>query len=263
MAQVTEYKPGTFCWLELATTDSAGAKKFYTELFGWTAIDSPAGPDMVYTMLQLDGKNAGALYQMGEREKGTPPHWSSYVSVADADQSAEKAQQLGGKVIMAPFDVMEAGRMAIIQDPTGAICSLWQPHESIGAQVVNQPGAPTWNELATNDTKAAADFYTGLFGWTTEEMEMATGDGTYTIFKNGDRGAGGMLKITPEMGPMPPNWVGYFAVADCDASLEKAKSLGANVYVPPTDIPGVGRFAVIGDPQGAGIAFIKLDNPEL
>jgi predicted enzyme related to lactoylglutathione lyase len=164
---------------------------------------------------------------------------------------------------MAPFDVMEVGRMATIQDPTGAVFSLWQPRQHIGAEVVNQPGAPTWNELATNDTKAAGDFYTGLFGWTTEEMEMATGDGSYTIFKNGDRGAGGMFTITPEMGLMPPNWIGYFAVADCDASLEKAKGLGANVAVPPTDIPGVGRFAVIADPQGAAIAFIKLDNPEL
>jgi predicted enzyme related to lactoylglutathione lyase len=262
MAQVTEYKPGTFCWLELATTDSAGAKKFYTELFGWAAIDVPAGPGMIYTMLQLSGQNIGALYQMGDREKGLPPHWASYVSVANADESAEKARSLGGAVVMAPFDVMDIGRMSLIADPTGATFSLWQAGKSIGATVVNQPGAPTWNELSTTDTKAAGDFYTKLFGWTSEEMNMGPA-GQYTIFKNGDRGAGGMYKITPEMGGMPPMWWGYFAVEDCDSTAARVTELGGVVMEKPKDIPGVGRFAIIQDPQGTGVAFIKLNNPEL
>jgi predicted enzyme related to lactoylglutathione lyase len=211
-------------------------------------------------MLQLDGKDAGAL--MEDRKSGAPPHWTSYVSVANLNDSAEKAQQLGGKVIMGPLDVMDVGRMAVVQDPTGAVFALWQPGKHIGASVVNQPGAPTWNELATNDTRAAGEFYTGLFGWTKEEMDMGP-SGTYTIFKSGDRGMGGMYSITPEMAGMPPNWIGYFAVADCDDTLEKAKALGAQAVVPPTDIPNVGRFAMIQDPQGAAIAFIKLNNPEL
>ena len=167
MQETPNYAPGTFCWVELGTTDSEAAKKFYTELFGWTPDDKPVGPGMVYTMLNLDGKNAGALYQLDPERiaQGTPPHWLSYVLVTSADESAAKAKELGATLLAGPFDVMTVGRMAVVQDPTGAVFALWQPKDHLGAGVVNVPNSFCWNELMTTDTAKDGDFYSGLFGW--------------------------------------------------------------------------------------------------
>lgn len=262
MSEFNEYAPGTFSWVDLATTDADAAKSFYTQLFGWTAEDYPTDETGVYTMMRIDGKDVAALYQMHEEQQaqGIPPHWLSYVTVADVNESAEKARSLGGQIIVEPMDVMEEGRMALVQDPTGATFALWQPKRHIGARVVNEPGTFTWNELATRDTETAEEFYTKLFGWESETQEMPMT--VYTSFRNNGRMNAGMLEMTDEWGDIPPHWMVYFAVADCDASAEKAKSLGATVQVEPMDIPPVGRFAVIQDPQGAHFTIIKLNNPE-
>jgi predicted enzyme related to lactoylglutathione lyase len=262
MQETPEYKPGTFCWIELATTDAEAAKKFYTELFGWTFNDTPVGPGMVYTMLKLDGKDVGALYKMFPEmiSQGIPPNWLSYASVANADESATKAKALGATLLKEPFDVMTVGRMAVVQDPTGAVFALWQAKDHKGAGVVNVPGSFCWNELMTTDTTKDGKFYTGLFGWGKDTQNF--GPMEYTMFSNGERPAGGMLKITPEMGPIPPNWLVYFAVDDCDAKTQKATELGGGVMKPPDDIPGIGRFSILTDPQGGAFALIKLENPE-
>src|SRR6266849_10419934 len=250
-----QHAPGSFCWIELATTDGPGAKKFYSELFGWTTHDSPVGPDMVYTILRLDGKDVCALYQKGEMMKDVPTHWASYVSVTSADEIAAKAKALGGTVVKEPFDVFDAGRMAVITDTTGATFCIWQPNKHSGVGVKGQPNSLTWNELLTTDTAKASDFYTKLFGW----IDKTHGDGVrYTEFMNGDTHAGGMMQIQPHMGPIPPHWGIYFAVDDCDAKFQKATSLGAKPIVPPMDIEKVGRFATIQDPQGAVFSIIKL-----
>ena len=250
-----EHAPGSFCWAELATTDGPGAKKFYSELFGWTTHDSPIGPDMVYTMLKLDGKDVGALYQKGEMMKNVPTHWASYISVANADEIAAKAKSLGGTVIREPSDVFDVGRMAVITDPTGATFCIWQPGKHTGFGVKGQPNSVSWNELLTTDTARASDFYTKLFGWVDNTHG---GPMPYTEFMNGDTHAGGMMQIGPHMGPVPPHWGIYFAVDDCDATFQKATSLGAQAIVPPMDIENVGRFSTIRDPQGAVFAIIKL-----
>jgi predicted enzyme related to lactoylglutathione lyase len=255
------FAPGTFCWVELGTIDGEGAKKFYTQLFGWDFNDIPIGPSEVYTMLKLDGKDVGALYKMPEEmtSQGVPPHWLSYVSIKSADDSSAKAKELGGTLMKEPFDVFDVGRMSVIQDPTGAVFAVWQAGTHKGAAVYNVPGSFCWNELATPDSKKAGDFYGGLFGWQQDVQEM--GPMKYTLFTNGGKPAGGMYEPTPEMGPIPPNWLVYFAVDDADAKAEKAKGLGATIIVPPQDIPGTGRFSVIQDPQGAVFGIIKLLNP--
>ncbi len=254
MATVTQHAPGTFCWPELATTDQPKAKEFYTRLFGWGFDDSPIGEGQVYTMLKLGGRQVGALFQMGKEQAGMPPHWSAYVAVASADEAAKQAASLGGKIAMEPFDVMDHGRMAVIQDPQGAMVAVWQANKHSGAGVLDEPGALCWTELMTTDPAAAGRFYTGLFGWTAESMPI--GDRAYTVFKRGDKSAAGMMEIAPEMGPMPPSWLGYFAVADCDQSVAQAIMLGGQVAVEPADVPGVGRFAVLCDPQGATFAIL-------
>jgi len=259
MATVTQHAPGTFSWPELATLDQDGAKAFYTKLFGWEFNDNPMGPGETYTMLKLGGRDLGALYSMRkeERAQGIPPHWNSYVTVASADQAADKAKSLGGTVIAPPFDVMDAGRMAVISDPTGAVFCVWQPKQHNGAGVLGENGSLCWTELMTPDAGKARAFYTGLFGWTAEEKSMGP-MGTYTTFQNSGVPAGGMMQLTKEMAHIPPNWGVYFAVADCDATVARAGSLGGKTITPATDVPGIGRFAILQDPQGAVFAVIKL-----
>ncbi|MDQ2870899.1 MAG: VOC family protein [Acidobacteriota bacterium] len=257
MPKKERYEPGTFCWAELSTSDGNDAKRFYTGLFGWEAADNPMGPDMVYTMLRLRGSEIGALYKMqpDEAGRGIPPHWNCYVSVENADETARKVKQHGGMVHAEPFDVMEFGRMAVLQDPAGAAFCAWQPKQHIGTTLVDDPGAPCWYENLTRDPAAAAAFYRDVFGWTTKQDPVKS---DYTELYLGKTVVGGMMPISPEMGPMPSNWGVYFAVADCDASSEKARSLGGKVHKPPADIPEVGRFAVLADPQGAWFSIIRL-----
>lgn len=259
MQEVTQYPSGTFCWVELATTDAAAAKQFYTSLFGWQANDIPIGPDMVYTMLLLEGKDVAALHTMGaeQQAQGFPPHWASYISVDDVVATAERAASLGANILMPPTVSMEYGHMAMVQDPTGAIFGLWQPNQMIGAKLVNIPGTLCWNELDTRDAARASDFYTGVFGW--EAKTTTDGPMPYTSYINQGRMAAGMMQMTAEWGDIPPHWAVYFAVENCDASVEKAQALGGSVITPPTDIPNTGRFAVLQDPQGAVFMVIKMD----
>ena len=140
-----EHAPGSFCWIELATTDGPGAKKFYWELFGWEAQDNPVGPDMVYTMLRLNGKDVGALFQKGETMKDMPTYWASYISVANADEIVARAKSLGGTIMKEAFDVMDVGRMAVITDPTGATFCIWEPKKHKGIGIKGEPNSLTWN----------------------------------------------------------------------------------------------------------------------
>ncbi len=258
MPEITKHEPGMFSWVDLTTADAEGARAFYTGLFGWEPIDNPVGDDMVYTMLTKNGKNAAAMFQMTPdmREQGMVTCWNAYVTVADADAIAAKTVELGGNVFVQPMDVFDAGRMAVIQDPTGAVVSVWQPRQHIGAEVMTEPGAFTWAELYTNDTDAAAAFYEGLFGWTRETLPMPGGE--YDVFHNGGAPAGGMLAIRPEWGEVPPNWTVYFVVERLESVLERVKELGGRIEIIPQFIPTVGTFALITDPQHGYFMLIEL-----
>jgi predicted enzyme related to lactoylglutathione lyase len=262
MENVT-HAPGTFCWVELATSDSAGAKKFYTELLGlWETTDDPIPGGGTYTMIQMEGGNIGGLYELNDemREAGVPPHWLTYVTVEDASATAKLARELGGRVVRDAFDVMEIGRMAVLQDPFGATFAVWQPKLHHGTHFADaRPGSVCWNELATRDEDRCATFYGNLFGWKPETRQHP--GSTYTIFNKGGAMKAGMLKMNEEWGDCPPNWMIYVSVADCDATAAKVAGLGGKLLVPPTDIPPVGRFSVIQDPQGAVFSIIKLSPP--
>jgi uncharacterized protein len=256
MQEAPQYKPGNFCWIELGTTDAGAAKTFYKEVFGWDYFDAPMGPDMVYTLININGKEIGGLYQLTSEMLAhqIPAHWLSYVAVDNADNATAQATAAGATVMKGPFDVPEAGRMSVIQDPTGAVFAVWQDKGNAGSAVNRDVGSFCWNELGTNDTQKAADFYSTLFGWAREAFP---GPMEYTIFKNGEEGIAGMYEITPEMGPVPPHWLVYFAVDDCDASVQKATDAGGGVIKPAEDIPGVGRFAILRDPASAVFAVLK------
>jgi len=250
MGQRTSYASGTFSWVDLSTSDPEAAKSFYEGLFGWTHEDMPTG-NGTYAMMRLNGKDVAAIAgQMDqEREQGIPPHWNNYVTVEDIDSSAAKASELGGTIMMEPFDVMDVGRMAVLADPTGAVFMLWQPKRHFGAGLVNEPGSLSWNELGTKDTAKAKEFYSSLLGWSNEDFD----GGAYTIVRVGDKSNGGIRPQTEQEANIPPNWLPYFAVADCDSSAAKAAELGGTALVPPMDVPVAddSRIAVIADPQGA------------
>ncbi len=254
MQEVKRYPAGTFAWAELYTSDVATAKAFYTQLFGWDAHDFPVAPDTSYTMLQMDGKDVAGLAALhpDQQAQGVPSHWLSHVAVADIAAAAQRVPELGGTVLAAPFQVMEAGHMALVQDPQGAMFALWQAGNHIGSAVVNMPNAITWNELATTDTAAAETFYHGLFGWAFEKhANPSGGDDDYTVFRNGGRMAGGMLAITPEMGDLVPNWAVYFGVEDLHATIARAQAADGSVLVPASSLGELGSFAVLSDPTGA------------
>lgn len=244
MGERTSHPPGTFSWADLSTSDPEAAKQFYIALFGWEPDDLPIPGDGVYTMLHSDGRAAAAL---SGAQPGMPPHWSSYVTVASADDAAAKATELGATVLAEPFDVMEAGRMAVIQDPTGAAFSVWEPRASIGAEVVNGPGAFTLSQLNTTDPERALEFYGGLFGWRGEPVEG--GEQPYWGVYDGDRLNAGLMLMPPGMGA-PPHWLVYFGSDSVEDAVERIADLGGQVMVPPTDVPG-GKILVAKDPQGA------------
>jgi predicted enzyme related to lactoylglutathione lyase len=243
-----EFQPGTFCWVELATSDRRAAVDFYRALFGWTTRELPmgAGPDDIYVMLLHNGVEAAAA--MTKQDPG-PPRWNSYVGVTSADEAAEKVKSLGGTVVAGPFDVMQVGRMAASADPQGAALALWQPKPPGNPFVRDEPNTLCWNELWTTDLEGARAYYAPLFGWT---MKISP---EYTEVHLGEKGIGGMMTVP--MPDMPPAWLPYFMVTDVEATTAKAKSLGATIYVESKDIPNVGRFAVIADPQGAVFNVFK------
>lgn len=250
MGERTSHTAGTFSWTDLATTDPAGARDFYTSLFGWDAEDIPIPEGGVYTMLLRNGKRVAAVNQ---GQEGQPPAWNSYVTVDGADAAAAAAEENGGTLAAEPFDVMDAGRMAVIQDPTGAFFSVWEPGDSIGAELVNEPGALTLNQLNTSDPERAQEFYTGLFGWRFETM--AEGDEPYWGIYKGDRVNGGMMPLPPDQG-MPPHWLVYFGSESVDDDAGRIGELGGTVMLAPMPIPG-GRILVAQDPQGAVFALFS------
>jgi predicted enzyme related to lactoylglutathione lyase len=259
MPEVTVHAPGAFCWMELATTDRNAATKFYADVLGWDfeTHEMPGGMGP-YTMVRHAGKELGGLYELNADmlAQGIPPHWLSYINVEDADASANRAEAAGAEIQMGPMDVMDIGRMAVIQDPTGAVFAIWQAKKHHGAAVVNEPGSVCWHELVTRDLPAAKRFYAQAFGYELADQPM--GPMTYTFLMAGGMRQGGMMAATPEMGPVPSHWMIYVAVDDCEARLARASSGGAKVLVPPRDVPGVGRFATFLDPQGAAISIIQL-----
>jgi predicted enzyme related to lactoylglutathione lyase len=255
MPQVTKYEEGQPSWIELSTTDEDGALAFYGSLFGWQDEAVPMGNDMFYHMPKLNGLTvAGLAEQMeDERSQGIPPHWRVYFTVSNADQAAERVKQAGGNVIFGPMDVFEAGRMAMAFDPQGAMFAIWEPKAHIGSNVKDEPGAFTWAELLTRDSKQAAAFYEKVLG---HEVVSVPGQPQTTLLKVGGHDVATAMDIRPEMGPLPPHWAVYFGADDVDATAEKAKSLGATVMA-AQDIPGIGRFAVVRDPQGAVFNVFK------
>ncbi|HEV7768207.1 MAG TPA: VOC family protein [Thermoanaerobaculia bacterium] len=248
MPAVTLHRPGSFCWIELATTDTAAAGAFYAELFGWETHSTPMGENELYTIFRKDGRDAAAMH--GHTD-GAPPNWLSYVAVDQVDHAVVKAKELGASILAGPMDVFDAGRMAVLADNQGAAFALWQANRQAGVGVRDESNALCWNELQAHDVDAAKHFYPPLFGWRMKESDE------YTEWHLGENAVGGLM-LSNAPADVPPHWLPYFAVDDCDAATRKAVSLGGSAIVSCMDIEHVGRFSVLADPQGAVFAMITL-----
>jgi len=213
----------------------------------------PQGP--VYSMAVKDGGVVAAIAPQPTdmAAQGAPPIWNTYLAVDDIDAVAARVEPAGGKLLMVPFDVMEAGRMAVVIDPTGAAVGLWQVKAHIGATRVNEPGAVIWNELMTDNESAAVAFYQRVVGLTTATMEF--GDGTYTMFTSGEDNVAGTTAAPPGV---PNHWHVYFAVEDVSETARRATELGGTVVNGPTDIP-IGAMAMLRDPQGGAFSVFAAN----
>jgi predicted enzyme related to lactoylglutathione lyase len=247
------YDPGTPGWIDIGT-DVPGAAAFYGGLLGWEfqAAPGPAEETGGYGLFLKDGRIVAGV---GPQQSPGPPFWTTYVIVASADDAAARCAAAGGTVVVPPMDVMTAGRMAVLQDQEGAFVSVWQPGDHQGCQLVNEPGALTWNERHSRDVPATAAFYQALFGW--ESVTHGEGQGAYTELKLDGKAIAGMMPMPTDVPEgTPPYWLVYFAVADADATVAAAEGLGVTVLVSPRDIEA-GRFAVLSDPQGAIFGIIR------
>jgi len=252
------YAPGTFCWVECATSEGEAGKNFYTSLFGWDFVDNPIAPGVVYTMLKQNGKDIGGLYQLMPEmsAQGIHPHWLSYISIEDTDEAAAKVTNAGGTLLKEPFDIFTMGRMAVIQDPTGAVFALWQAGTHRGATILKMPNSLCWNELATTDTRKAGEFYSTVLGWTRRIQHVGA---EYTSFINGERAAAGMVLLSPES-HRQSHWLTYFGVIDLDTTVSKALACGARLVKAADGNAPSGRFAILLDPQGAAFGLIQIVN---
>jgi uncharacterized protein len=251
-----DYAPGTPSWVELSSPDPDASAGFYRDVLGWSATEPGGAETGGYRMFQSGGKSVGGL--MGHMQEGQPTVWATYVSVADADDTAQKVTAAGGTVMVAPMDVVDLGRMAVFADPTGAVFGVWQPKAFAGAELVNEPVSLTWNEVHTRDTDADKAFYNSVFGWTAGKPEFEGAPDTYTVWELGGKPVGGMMEMVEGMFPpgTPPHWSVCFAVADADDTVAKARDHGATVAAEPVDMP-IGRFAALIDPQGAWFTIMQ------
>ncbi len=246
---------GRFCWVELQAREPAAARKFYGPLFGWTFEDLPL-PEGTYTVARLGGKMvAGLLPQPDAAARaGTPPSWGVYVAVDDVKASTDAATRLGARVLVGPTR-LGPGTFSVIADPTGGVFMLWHTTQPLGSFLYGETGALCWNELLSSNVDIAQRYYSQVFDWTAEAMPIP--GGSYTVFKQGSQSVAGLTHLPPPMKDIPSFWASYFAVDDADASFATATRLGAEVLLPLKDLPGVGRFGWLQDPEGAVFAIIK------
>jgi hypothetical protein len=251
------YAQGTPNWVDLQTTDQAAAKAFYGGLFGWSYDDQPMDGGAVYSIAKIGDESVAAIAPQSPElaAAGAPSMWNTYLAVDSVDETSAKVSPAGGTVAMEPFDVMDAGRMAFVIDPSGAAVALWQAGNHIGSSLVNEPGTVVWNELIT-DNPAAVTFYEQVLGVTTTTADM--GGNKYTMFQVGGKEVAGTTP--PQMEGVPNHWHVYFDVTDTDATAAKVTELGGSVMVPPFDTP-IGKMAVVTDPQGAVFSLFQASAP--
>ncbi|MGE0878124.1 MAG: VOC family protein [Acidimicrobiia bacterium] len=247
------HAPGSPSWVDLGTSDLKSAARFYGAMFGWETTVPVAVGTNGYRMFTHHGRVVAGL---GTQMNPGPPWWTTYVTVANLDETIAATVTSGGAVTAPPFDIVEAGRMAVLRDVCGAAIAVWEPHGHEGAELMYEPDAPCWFELACRDADAARCFYRKAFGW--ESVVHVGGKNSYTEFSANGQTVAGLIEMDRNWpASVPAHWMVYFGVEDCDAAAQRCLDLGGSVAVAPTDIPA-GRFAVLNDPAGAAFSIIRL-----
>ena len=240
---------GRFVWHDHVSGDPEAARRFYTELLGWDYDFFDAG-DWQYPMIKANGTTHGGF---GPTQGDAPPHWLGHVYIDDVDAAAERVEAAGGSIVAPAMDIPDVGRMVVVADPQGAIVSLYH---SVSDDFEPAEGVFVWDELMTTDTEAARRFYGEVVGWENRDMEMGEGN-VYTLFSSGGNDRAGGMPIPPQAEGTPPNWMTYIGTGDVDATVDKAKKLGATVHMEPFDVATVGRLAIVADPTGAVFGLFK------
>ena len=256
MPRRSSYKEGTPNWVDLMTHDTAGSKAFYAGLFGWEWEDQIHEGQFLYSVARKDGAQVAGLGEQPPemQQQGVPTMWNTYIAADSCDECTQRALDAGGKAVVDPMDVMDAGRMSFIADNQGAVFGLWEAGLHKGAEVVNEPAAFTWAELFAPDTDAAVRFYDAAVGLGTETIDM--GMGPYTTWNVEGNTVGGTMP--PPMEEVPTHWHVYFGAEDTADVVARAQSLGGSVLNGPMDTP-VGAMATIRDPQGGAFSVIQLN----
>jgi predicted enzyme related to lactoylglutathione lyase len=255
MADAKTFVANAPAWIDLSSKDAAASRDFYSKLFGWKS--EVQGPEAGgYALAKQGGKDVAGIGPA--QDPNAPTAWNIYIGTRDAAATAKKVEEAGGKVIVQPFDVLEQGKMAVFQDPSGAFISVWEPKKMFGAEVVGKDGSYGWAELSSRGIHKAVPFYTKVFGWTTKVSPMGEGQPDYTEFQVDGQSIAGAMEMNPMVPQeVPSYWMAYFTVADVDKSHKKAVELGAQEMMPPQDFPG-GRFSILSDPQGAAFGLLKM-----
>lgn len=259
---MAEGSKGHFGWHELMTTDPAAAIDFYTKVVGWKTAPYE-GTGQPYTMWMAGEAAIGGVMELPEqaREAGAPPHWMGYVTTPDAAATVARAESMGGRTVVPPFDVPTVGKIAVISDAQGAMISLLQPESEMPPPGEPAEGQMSWCELMTSDPENALHFYRDLFGWEKHsEFDMGPAGIYHMVGTGGESPFGGIYTPPEDMGP--PAWLYYAMVDSADAASERVKEAGGQVVHGPLEVPGGDRIAICTDPQGAWFAVHSKSMPE-
>lgn len=242
-------------WVDLSSSDPAASREFYSRLFGWKVDVVPDPQYGGYAMAKIGEQDVAGIGP--QQSPDAPSAWMVYVGTQDAEDLAARVRAAGGNVIAPPFDVGDAGRMAVFQDPAGAFISAWQP-KAMSGFLAGQPSTFGWAELNARGIEKAVPFYEKAFDWTAKKSDMGEGAPPYTEFQLGGESIAGGMEMNPMVpAEVPSHWMVYFNVEDVDQSVRKATEAGAREMLAPQDFPG-GRFAIVGDPQGAAFGLLKM-----
>ena len=245
---------GSFCFAELHTQDFDAAQRFYGTVLGWTVADAAAAGEATPRLFQRDGQTVA-----GVRRASGPSRWVPFIAVDSVDRVTTRAHELRASIVSAPADVDGVARTSIINDPAGGVVGLWEARGRNGADMLDRAGAMWWAELLTRDVHGAKGFYSNLLGW--KPVDTLKYGIRYTVFKDGDSSIAGILPIGSDWGPVTPYWQVLFAVDNCDAAVERAKSAGGSLIFGPNDIPNAGRAAVLCDPRNAIFVVMQPNEP--
>jgi hypothetical protein len=265
MSERSHYPPGTPCWVDVLAADPESELSFYAGLFGWDFIGPGpmANTGGKYFVAQVRGRDVAGISSAPPNQRHGPGFWNTYVSVENVEESCETAARGGGSILLAPFDALPAGRMAVVSDPAGAAFALWEPKERVGAQLVNEPSAWAMSALLTPDVEGAKEFYRALFGWKWEIFAAGATRATLCRlpgYVGGEpeqpvpRDVVGVMIESAADAKIPPHWSVDFWIDDDDAGAARAAQGGARLLAPPHDAAGF-RRCVLADPAGAAFTI--------